>query len=84
MRTVLPQGVARACESWDLWNECSSTKRQALWELRTTISRAQYWRAQGRRTEAHNLLAQIYGWFSEGYDTPDLKAAKALLQSLDT
>jgi predicted ATPase len=37
---------------------------------------------QGKRTEAHDLLAPIYGWFTEGFDTPDLKEAKALLDQL--
>ena len=53
-----------------------------LWELRAAISLANLWRDQGRRAEAHDLLAPIYGWFSEGFDTPDLKEARALLQEL--
>jgi hypothetical protein len=42
----------------------------------------QSWRDQGKRTEARDLLAPIYGWFTEGFDTPDLKEAKALLEEL--
>jgi predicted ATPase len=53
-----------------------------LWELRAATSLANLWRDQGRRAEAHDLLAPIYGWFSEGFDTPDLKEARALLQEL--
>jgi tetratricopeptide (TPR) repeat protein len=50
-----------------------------LFELRAATSLAQLWRAQGQTTEAHNLLTPVYGWFTEGFDTADLKEAKALL-----
>jgi predicted ATPase len=53
-----------------------------LWELRAAVSLAQLRREQGRRTEARDLLAPVYGWFTEGFDTPDLKEAKALLDEL--
>jgi class 3 adenylate cyclase/predicted ATPase len=52
-------------------------------ELRAATSLAQLWGEQGRRAEARDLLAPVYGWFTEGFDTPDLKEAKALLQELD-
>ena len=52
------------------------------WELRASTSLARRWRDQGKRTEARDLLAPIYGWFTEGFDTPDLKEAKALLDAL--
>jgi len=52
------------------------------WELPATTSLARLWADCGRRSEARDLLAPIYGWFSEGFDTPDLKAAKALLDTL--
>jgi DNA-binding SARP family transcriptional activator len=51
-------------------------------ELRATVSLARLWAEQGRRAEAHRALAEIYGWFSEGFDTPDLRAARALLDTL--
>jgi tetratricopeptide (TPR) repeat protein len=59
-------------------------KRQSakLLELRASISLAHLWRDQGKRTEARELLAPVYGWFTEGLDTPDLKEAKALLEEL--
>jgi predicted ATPase len=58
-------------------------KQQAkLWELRASTSLARLWRDQGKRTEARDLLAPIFGWFTEGFDTPDLKEAKALLEEL--
>jgi predicted ATPase len=53
-----------------------------LLQLRASISLVRLWRDQGRRTEAHDLLAPIYGWFTEGFDTPVLKEAKALVDEL--
>jgi predicted ATPase len=50
-----------------------------MWELRAAMSLARLWSERGRRTEAHDLLAAIYGWFTEGFGTPDLKEAKAVL-----
>ena len=52
------------------------------WELRTSTSLARLWQTQGKRKEAHDLLAPIYGWFTEGFDTKDLQEAKALLSEL--
>jgi predicted ATPase len=52
------------------------------WELRAATSMARLWRDQGKRDEARDLLAPVYGWFTEGFDTPDLKEAKALLDEL--
>jgi predicted ATPase len=52
------------------------------YELRAATSLARLWRDQGRRTEARELLAPLYDWFTEGFDTPDLKDAKALLDTL--
>jgi predicted ATPase len=52
------------------------------WELRAATSMARLWREQGKRDEARALLAPIYGWFTEGFDTFDLKQAKALLDEL--
>jgi predicted ATPase/DNA-binding winged helix-turn-helix (wHTH) protein len=55
-------------------------RRQAKsWELRAAMSLARLWQRQGRRAEAYDLLAPIYGWFTEGFDTADLQEAKALL-----
>ena len=51
------------------------------WELRAAMSMARLWRDQGKRDEARDLLAPVYGWFTEGFDTLDLKEAKALLES---
>ena len=50
--------------------------------LRASTSLARLWQQQGKRQEAYDLLAPVYGWFTEGFDTPDLKEAKALLDEL--
>jgi predicted ATPase len=52
------------------------------WELRAALSLARLWQQQGKRAEARELLAPIYGWFTEGLDTADLQEAKALLEEL--
>jgi predicted ATPase len=58
-------------------------KQQAkFFELRAATSMARLWRDQGKRDKARELLAPVYGWFTEGCDTPDLKQAKALLDEL--
>src|SRR5262249_27623566 len=51
-------------------------------ELRATVSLARLWRKQGKKEQAQHILAEIYGWFAEGFDTVDLQQAKALLQEL--
>jgi predicted ATPase len=58
------------------------TQQAKSWELRAAMSMARLWRDQGKRDEARELLAPVYGWFSEGFDTLDLKQAKALLDEL--
>jgi predicted ATPase len=58
-------------------------KQQAKsWELRAAMSMARLWRDQGKWDEARALLASVYGWFTEGFDTLDLQEAKALLGEL--
>jgi predicted ATPase len=52
------------------------------WELRAAMSLARLWRDQGKIQQARELLAPVYGWFTEGFDTRDLKEAKALLEEL--
>ena len=53
-----------------------------MWELRTSTSLARLWQSQGKRQDAYELLAPVYGWFTEGFDTKDLQDAKALLAEL--
>jgi predicted ATPase len=59
-------------------------KRQSakMFELRASTRIARLWRDQGKREEARDLLAPVYGWFTEGFDTPILQEAKALLDEL--
>ena len=52
------------------------------WELRATVSLCRLWQGQGKQEEARQMLTEIYGWFTEGFETRDLRAAKALLQEL--
>jgi class 3 adenylate cyclase/predicted ATPase len=58
------------------------TQQAKSWELRAATGLARLWRGQGKRDEARDLLAPVYGWFTEGFDTLDLKEAKALLDAL--
>ena len=59
---------------------CPRAERQNVGTPRLSLARL--WRDQGKRTEARDLLVPVYGWFTEGFDTPDLKEAKALLDVL--
>jgi len=80
---LLRQGHAVAAE--ELYRKALSIAREQKakqWELRTAVSLARLRRDQGRRAEACDLLAPVYGWFTEGFDTADLKEAKALLDEL--
>ena len=52
------------------------------WELRAATSLARLWQRQDKPAEAHELLAPLYGWFTEGFETADLQEAKALLEAL--
>jgi class 3 adenylate cyclase/tetratricopeptide (TPR) repeat protein len=58
------------------------TQESKGWELRAATSLARLWQSQGKRREADELLTPVYDWFTEGFDTPDLKEAKALLDEL--
>ena len=62
--------------------EVARRQKAKSWELRAATSMARLWRDQGKRDEARDLLAPVYGWFTEGFDTLDLKEAKALLGEL--
>jgi predicted ATPase len=52
------------------------------WELRAALCLSRLWQQQGKRAEARQLLAEVYSWFTEGFDTPDLQEARALLDAL--
>jgi predicted ATPase len=80
---LLRQGHIEAAE--ELYRKALSIaeeQKAKLWELRAAASLARLRRDQGRRAEARDLLAPVYGWFTEGFDTPDLKEARALLDEL--
>ena len=62
--------------------EVARGQHARLLELRASTGLARLWRGRGKHTEARDLLASIYGWFTEGFDVPDLKEAKALLDEL--
>jgi DNA-binding SARP family transcriptional activator len=62
--------------------EVAQTQAAKLWELRATIRLTQLWQTQGREAEAHARLSEIYGWFTEGFDVPDLVEARTLLANL--
>jgi predicted ATPase len=62
--------------------ELARRSEMKLWELRATVSCAQFWRDLGRRGEAQRLLEPVYSWFTEGSDTPMLQDAKVLLDQL--
>ena len=77
---VAQPGEAEACFQQAL---AVARRQQAKsLELRAAMSLARLWQHQGKRTEAHQLLAEVYGWFTEGFDTADLQEAKALLEAL--
>ena len=74
--------AAKAQEYFERALQIAREQQAKSWELRAAMSMARLWRDQGKRTEACDLLAPIYGWFTEGFDTRDLKEAKALLEQL--
>jgi DNA-binding winged helix-turn-helix (wHTH) protein/predicted ATPase len=82
LRQAVPdaaQAVACFQQALDL------TRRQQAksWELRAAVSLSRLWQQHGKRHEARQLLGEVYGWFTEGFDTADLQEAKALLQALE-
>jgi class 3 adenylate cyclase/predicted ATPase len=62
--------------------EIAQSQQAKSWELRATMSLARLRQQQGKKTEAHQLLSEVYNWFTEGFDTKDLQEAKALLEEL--
>jgi len=80
---LLRQGHTEAAE--ELYRKALGIAREQeakLWELRAAVSLARLRRDQGRHAEARDILGPVYGWFTEGFDTPDLKEAKSLLDEL--
>jgi predicted ATPase len=77
---VVTPREAEACFQQALAIACRQQAK--LLELRAAMSLARLWQQQGKRAEARELLAPIYGWFTEGFDTADLREAKRLLEAL--
>jgi class 3 adenylate cyclase/predicted ATPase len=74
--------AARAEGNFERALAVARSQEARSWELRAAMSMARLWRDQGKRAEAHDLLAPIYSWFTEGFDTLDLQEAKALIDEL--
>ena len=80
---LLRQGYSEAAEKFYRKSIAIAVEQKAkLWELRAATSLARLRSDQGRGSEARDLLAPVYGWFTEGFDTANLKEAKALLDEL--
>ena len=79
----LPQlGSVQAGAYFERALTVARTQQAKSWELRAAMSMARLWRDQGKPQQARDLLAPVYGWFTEGFNTSDLKEAKALLDTL--
>jgi predicted ATPase len=81
-RQMLDPDVAAAEASFCKALEVARAQEAKGWELRAAMSLARLWQTQGKCGEGYELLAPIYNWFTEGFDTKDLKDAKALLKEL--
>jgi predicted ATPase len=82
---LLRQTVAQPEEAEACFQQAIAVARRQQaksWELRAAMSLSRLWQRQGKRAEAHELLAPVYGWFTEGFDTADLREAEALLDAL--
>jgi predicted ATPase len=75
-------GAAKAEAYFERALTIARQQQAKSWELRAAMSMARLWHDQGKREEARDLLVPVYGWFTEGFDTRDLKEAKALLEEL--
>jgi predicted ATPase len=78
----LPQSDTKAQSYFERALAVARQQKAKSWELRAATSMARLWRDQGKPQQARELLAPVYGWFTEGFDTLDLKEAKALLEEL--
>ena len=79
---VARAGCAKAEAYFERALAVARQQQAKSWELRAAMSLARLWRDQGKVQQARELLAPVYGWFTEGFDTRDLKEAKALLEEL--
>ncbi len=79
---ILIGELDRAEENFHTAIKLSKTQQARFWELRATTSLARLWQEQGKTRQAKQVLVEIYGWFTEGFETRDLLEAKALLDEL--
>ena len=82
---LLARSAANQVEAEACWHKALDVARRQgakSLELRAAMSLARLWQRQGQRAAAYELLAPVYGWFTEGFDTADLQEAKALLEAL--
>jgi predicted ATPase len=82
---LLQQAIPDASQAEACFQQALAVARRQQarsWELRAALSLSRLWQQQGKRTEARELLAPIYSWFTEGFDTPDLQEARTLLDEL--
>ena len=77
-----PPNMAKAKDYFECALAVARQQQAKSWELRASMSLARLWRDQGKPQQARELLAPVYDWFTEGFDTRDLKEAKALLEEL--
>jgi predicted ATPase len=82
LQTGGKQEVLEAEESFRLALTVARRQQAKSLELRAAMSLSRLWQQQGTRVEARQLLAEVYGWFTEGFDTADLQDAKGLLKAL--
>ena len=83
---LLQQAIPNASQAETCFHQALDIARcqQAKsWELRAATSLARLWQSQGKRQDAHDLLAPVYEWFTEGFETADLNEAKVLLDELE-
>jgi predicted ATPase len=78
----LPPDTAQADACFQQALAIARQQQARSWELRAALSLSRLWQQHGKRAEAYSLLAPIYGWFTEGFDTADLQDAKAVLEEL--
>jgi predicted ATPase len=82
---LLQRSMAQTAEAQDCFHQALTVARHQQaksLELRAAMSLSRLWQSQGKRQEAYDLLAPVYGWFTEGFDTADLQEAKLLLVEL--
>ena len=82
LRQAVPDAAREAEACFQQALDVARRQQAKSLELRAAMSLSRLWQQQGKRAEAHELLAPIYGWFTEGFDTADLQEAKALLEAL--